>query len=266
MPARGSPVALFGLGSVGSQVATTLASSGCGFLRLIDGDLLLPVNLVRHAAPGFFEGRPKVAAMKVLLENRCPWVRCEAILESPWAVGRLREHVGDVDHEIDATGNGAFATHLAKVCSEQGKALVSLALYRGGRVARVRRQLSDDYPIGSRGDHWRYPVIPPGGEDEDVGLEVGCTAPVSNAPPGAVSAAALLAANTAVDVLADRHEGPDEVVEVLRPLAGAPFDKVGRVAQPDLPPAAYLTSEASTTILKRAALAYPNETGGSSWA
>ena len=55
----GKRVALFGLGSVGSQVATTLASSGCGFLRLIDGDLLLPVNLVRHAAPGFFEGRPQ---------------------------------------------------------------------------------------------------------------------------------------------------------------------------------------------------------------
>ena len=33
------------------------------------------------------------------------------------------------------------------------------------------------------------------------------------------------------------------------------------MAQPDLPPAAYLTSEASTTILKRPALAYPNETG-----
>ena len=258
----GKRVALFGLGSVGSQVTTTLASSGCGFLRLVDGDPLLPVNLVRHAAPGFFEGQSKAAAMKLLLENRCPWIDCEAFIESPWAVGRLREHVGDVDLVIDATGNGAFATHLAKVCSEEGKGLVSVALYRGGSVARVRRQLADDYPIGLRGSHWRYPVIPRGGEDEDVGLEVGCTAPVSNAPPGAVSAAALLAADTAIDVLADRHEGPDEVVEVLRPLAEPPFDKVGRVAQPGFPPGAYLTSEARTTILKRAALAYPNETGG----
>lgn len=258
----GTRVALFGLGSVGSQLANTLASSGCGFLRLVDGDILLPVNLVRHAAPGPFEGQPKVTAMRMLLENRCPWVRCEEILESPWSVEGLREHVSDVDLVVEATGNGAFAIHLAKVCSEQESALVSVALFRGGRVARVRRQLPDDYPIASRGDHWRYPVIPRGIEDESAGLEVGCTAPVTNAPPRAVSAAALLAADAVIDVLTERCEGEDEVVEVLRPLVESPFDKVGRVPRPDSPPAAYLSSEAQTAILDQAALAYPNETGG----
>ena len=53
-----------------------------------------------------------------------------------------------------------------------------------------------------------------------------------------------------------------EVVEVLRPLVESPFDKVGRVPLPDSPPAAYLSSEARTAIVKQAALAYPNETGG----
>ncbi len=258
----GKRVALFGLGSVGSQVANTLASSGCGFLRLVDGDILLPVNVVRHAAPGSFEGQPKVTAMRALLEDRCPWVRCGEILKSPWSVDQLREHIGDVDLVVDATGDGAFAIHLAKVCLEQERALVSVALFRGGRVARVRRQLPSDYPLASRGDHWRYPVIPRGVEDEDVGLEVGCTAPVSNAPPSAVSAAALLAADTVIDVLTERCEGADEVVEVLRPLVESPFDKVGRVPLPDSPPTAYLSSEARTVVVKQAALAYPNETGG----
>ncbi len=258
----GKRVALFGLGSVGSQLANTLASSGCGFLRLVDGDTLLPVNLVRHAAPGLFEGQPKVTAMRMLLENRCPWVRCEEVLESIWSVEGLREYVSDVDLVVDATGNGAFAIHLASVCSEQERALVSVALFRGGSVARVRRQLPSDCPIASRGDHWRYPVIPRGDEDEDAGLEVGCTAPVSNAPPRAVSAAALLAADAVIDVLTERCEGEDEVVEVLRPLVESPFDEVGRIPRPDLPPAAYLSSQAKTAILNHAALAYPNETGG----
>ena len=258
----GKRVALFGLGSVGSHAATILASSGCGFHRLIDGDILLPVNLVRHAAPGVFEGQFKVAAMKLLLESRCPWIDCEALIESPWSIGRLREHIADADLVVDATGDGAFATHLAKVCAAQEKALVSVALYRGGRVARVRRQLPGEYPLGSRDDHWRYPAIPRGAEDEDVGLEIGCTAPVSNAPPAAASAAAILAANTAIDVLTDRCEGPDEIVEVLQPLPQAPFDTVGPIALPDMPLAAYLTGGARAAIVEQAALAYPNETGG----
>lgn len=255
-------ITIFGLGSVGSHLASNLANSGCRFLTMIDGDTLLPANVVRHAAPSFFEGYPKVAAMKELLENRCPWTHCEALVETPWSIPRLREHLNGANLAIDATGDGAFTQHLAKVCTDLSMPLVSVALYRGGAVARVRRQAQADHPIALRGDHWRYPVIPRDVDDDSVGLEVGCTAPINNAPPIAVVAAARLAAHAAMDLLTGRLEEPDEAIEVLRPLPEVPFDNVGRVRQDQFPPCAYLTSEARAEILKKAAAAFPNETGG----
>ena len=259
---RSKRVALLGVGSIGSQVAVTVASSGGGFLRLIDADILLPANVVRHAAPAALVGHPKAWVTGGLLKDRCPWMDSEVVLESPWSVPRLRELIGDVDLVIDATGNNAFAIHLAKVCAAQEKALVSVALYRGGRVARVRRQLQHDYPIGSRHTHWRYPTIPAAVEGEDVGLEVGCTSPVTNAPPNAAAAAAVRAADIAIDVLTGRVEGPDELVEVLRALDEPPFDRVGPVAQRHVSPDVYLTSNAEAAIRTYSGAAYPNETGG----
>ena len=75
---------------------------------------------------------------------------------------------------------------LAMVAGEMGKPLVSGALYRGGSVARVQRQVLDGgyshQPQGGRGS--RYPVIPAGGWARRVrNSRPGVLGPRSTTPP-----------------------------------------------------------------------------------
>ena len=111
-----------------------------------------------------------------------------------------------------------------------GKPLISGALYRGGFVGRVQREArADDAPIELRADSPHYLVIPPGDDAEDLATpDVGCSAPVNNAPPSAVRACSSLIAHAVIDVLTGRFELDDEVVDVYRALPGtAPFGRIG---------------------------------------
>ncbi len=54
----------------------------------------------------------------------------------------------------------------------------------------------------------------------------------SNAPPASVLACASLIAQATIDVLMERFEFEDEVIDVYRPLPETPFDRVGRYRRP----------------------------------
>ena len=78
-----------------------------------------------------------------------------------------------------------------------------------------------------------FPAIPPGdGEETEGFLELGCTAPVHNAPPTAVLRAAADAALLAVELLTGRDIGAQDVVTVLHPIDAAPFDTRGSFGFP----------------------------------
>lgn len=138
------------------------------------------------------------------------------------------------DLAVDTTGAAPVAEMLSRIAERTRVALVSAALYRGGAIGRVRRQLpGSDTGIYLRGEDARYPIIPSGSDDEggDGGrlLEPGCSAPVNNAPPSAVAAISAPAAQVAIDALTGRLRHPDEVIDVYEPLEGQPFHRVGRV-------------------------------------
>ena len=61
-PSRVS-IAAVGVGALGSQVVSNLVRSGFGQWALIDGDVLLPHNLARHALNGLYLGLPKALAL-----------------------------------------------------------------------------------------------------------------------------------------------------------------------------------------------------------
>ena len=95
-----------------------------------------------------------------------------------------------------------------------------------------RQVLPVDTPIHLREDSPRYPVIPAGIESEDFASpQLGCSAPVNNAPPSAVAACSSLIAQAAIDVLTGRFEFAAEVIDVYQPIPDPPFDRVGRVYQ-----------------------------------
>ena len=222
---------LFGAGALGGYVGTSLAESGLGRLDVVDGEVLLPENVVRHVAGHDEVGNPKVQAVHHVIEKHAPWTEVAEVPEAPVTPARIRELIADSDIVVDATGNDAFVPALAMVAGEMGKPLVSGALYRGGSVARVQRQVLDgDTPINLRYDGPRYPVIPAGdGQGEFATPALGCSAPVNNAPPASVMGCAALITQVVIDALTHRLELGDEVIDVYRPLAQAPFDRVGRV-------------------------------------
>ena len=224
---------LFGAGALGGHTATLLAESGLGSLKLVDPDMLLPGNVVRHVAGHEQVGAAKVKAVQAVIAGHAPWTEVTCLLEGTGVPSAIREHIDDADIVIDATGNEALLGSLAMVAVEMDKPLVSGALYRGGFVGRVQRQaLPADTPIHLREDSPRYPVIPAGIESEELAFsQLGCSAPVNNAPPSAVAACSSLIAQAAIDILTGRFEFADEVIDVYRAIPEPPFSEIGRVGR-----------------------------------
>lgn len=224
----GKRVIFFGLGAIGSHAALRLAEVGVGRLILVDNARLRPGDIVRHAAGAWAVGDDKVGAVRFLVHMRAPWTNVVAIEESLWDPDKIAVLLEAADLVVDTTGLASFANLLSTMCAERSLPLLSAALYRGGAIARVRRQaLPSDTPISDRREDDRYPTIPPG--DEPRVFEPGCSSPVNNASPIAVAATAALTADIAVDHLVGRNLYPDEVIDVYRPLEDAPFNRLGRV-------------------------------------
>ena len=222
----------FGAGALGGHTATTLAQSGLGHLDIVDGDVLLPENVVRHVAGHDQVGKLKVQAVHHVIKKHAPWTQVGEFPTVAVTPNQIRELISTSDIVIDTTGNDSFVPALAMVAHELGKPLVSGALYRGGNVARVQRQcLAEDTPIHLRQQGYQYPIIPAGdGHDDFATPALGCSAPVNNAPPMSVVACASLIVQVAIDALTGRFEFRDEVIDVYRAISEAPFDQVGRVA------------------------------------
>ena len=222
---------LFGAGALGGHTAMLLAESGLGSLKIVDPDVLLPGNVVRHVAGRRQVGAAKVKAVQAVIADHAPWTEVTCFQEGPKTPSAIRDRVEDADIVIDATGNEALLGSLAMMAKEMDKPLVSGALYRGGSISRVQRQvLPADTPIHLRLDSQRYPVIPAGSEGEDFASpQLGCSAPVNNAPPSAVVACASLMAQAAIDVLTGRFEFTDEVIDVYQPIPEPPFHHIGKI-------------------------------------
>jgi molybdopterin/thiamine biosynthesis adenylyltransferase len=77
-------VAIIGLGSGGSLIALHLAKSGVGNLTLIDGDVIMDHNIVRHICSLKDVGRYKTLAVKDYILDRVPIINITTI-EKPFS-------------------------------------------------------------------------------------------------------------------------------------------------------------------------------------
>jgi hypothetical protein len=109
--------------------------------------------------------------------------------------------------------------------------LLTVSLYHGGSLLRIRRQAESDTSFAARANDPNYLRLPPDQSDVPVMVEVGCTAHINNAAPWATQRAAADATAAAIDQLTGRRALPDEQITVLRPLTQRPYDKVGPVSQ-----------------------------------
>jgi molybdopterin/thiamine biosynthesis adenylyltransferase len=212
-----------GVGAIGSHTASQIAQAGFGSIALADSDRMRPGNNVRHLVPAS-PGALKAQATAREINQRVPWVRVDPLLAASWSPEELRARSSRFDIVIEATGSLAFAEFAAIISAETGTPYVTGALFREGKIMRIRRQVPEvDSPIATRfGDG--YPLIPPG---EELTVEVGCDAPVNNASPVSVIAAATKLSQVAIDAATGRLDQPEEHLEVLTPLDEAPFDRIG---------------------------------------
>jgi hypothetical protein len=226
---RPKSACVLGQGAIGSNLTLLLARSGLGNITIADGQILRPGNLVRHAVDKYSVGYAKVIGVSVTGKSAAPWTTFRPVSESSWDPNAIGGLAAGTDLVIDAVGESSYTEQLSRRLADGTIPMLSVALFRGGAVARVRVQAPGGTPLYLREDSRTSPVIPPGPLETALAWETGCASPVNNAPPAAVASAAALAARVAVDVLTGREVGDFDAIEVYQPLEFAPFDRVGYV-------------------------------------
>jgi hypothetical protein len=210
-------VAIVGCGSMGSKVAASLTRAGVGRLVLVDGDLLLPGNLVRNDLDWRSVGLHKPEALAKRIRDIRPSAKVTTrriILggqESAGATDAALVEVGKCDLIVDATANPQVFNLCAAIARDERKPLVWGEVFAGGiggLVARVRPDI-EPVPHAARrqilewcADRGREP---PKGKPADYGLTTGEGSAPLVADDADVSVISGHVARLAVDVLVELH-------------------------------------------------------------
>lgn len=151
-------VAIVGCGSVGSNVAISLARAGVKRFELIDADLFYPGNVVRNELDLRAVGANKAKAVKreIIAVRPDADVTARNIAlggqESSNSTGNVLREMGKCDLIIDATADSIVFNLCALVSRNEKKPMAWAQVYSGGVggiIARVRPDL-DPPPILAR--------------------------------------------------------------------------------------------------------------------
>lgn len=249
-------VGIVGLGSIGSQVAQSLADIGIGRLSLIDPDRLLWHNLIRHRLGPESIGRHKVDALKASLETKSRFYSAEARSEIQAfrldVVNDFREFI-KIFHDLDVVVCCADGIRARRVVSHAAKllkkhAILACVLADGsvGEVIRIRPGRTFGCLLCQRSA-----LALRGGIDAEADQELsyggGTTHKAMSAVPTDLNLVADVAAKmTLATVLESFHGAPgqrlpgEQAVIALRstPTFAEPFNaqRAGGVVWHDMPP------------------------------
>lgn len=138
-------VGLVGCGSAGSKIATSLARTGVGNFLLVDDDVMLPENLVRHDLDWEAVGDHKAEGLKRRIEMIAPAAKCTvrrqqlAGQESSGSIDGVLALLQNCDLIIDATANPRVFNLLGSVVAAAKKPLLWLEIYGGGFGGMIAR-------------------------------------------------------------------------------------------------------------------------------
>lgn len=122
-------ILLIGAGSLGSAVAELLVRGGASKLTIVDGDRILPGNLVRHSLAMTDVGRSKAESLADWLNGLSPHARVAHVAKSfPPTNGKA---VGGAEIVLDFTGDDDVLADLARFpwAGERWFASASLGLH-----------------------------------------------------------------------------------------------------------------------------------------
>ncbi|MYS52602.1 ThiF family adenylyltransferase [Streptomyces sp. SID6013] len=201
---RESKVAVVGVGALGSFIADMLVRSGVRHLTLIDDDVIMPGNLVRHLVGPDAVGLPKAEAVKrhLVRHNEAPAAGIDtlnsALTSGADAVDHLRNH----DLVVNATADFATTALLHVSAVTLGTRVLSAALQNDGRTYRI-----DVLPPIDAAAPLPPSTIRADTEAPQL-FEAGCGSPISPTPPHAVIEAAAATVRHAVGLLVNRPLHP----------------------------------------------------------
>jgi ThiF family len=136
--AKDKKVAIIGAGSVGSKLAESLLRSGICRFTLVDGDVLLPANLERHALDWRDVSFRKVNGLKRRLLHITPGAEIDVVDANLNWQRSARTHAWQVesiagcDVIVDATGDVATALFLGAIADVNDRPFVSVEVFEGG--------------------------------------------------------------------------------------------------------------------------------------
>jgi hypothetical protein len=150
-------VAIIGVGSVGSKIAESLVRAGVRNIALVDGDVLLPGNLERHALDWREIGIRKVSGVERRLRNIAPGASVITVAVNLNWQRSARTHAQQIDVIagcdviVDATGDDATALFLGAIANANRRSFVSAQVFEGGiggLIARCNPERDPPFAIG----------------------------------------------------------------------------------------------------------------------
>lgn len=192
-----SQLAIVGVGALGSFIADAAVRSGFRHLTLVDADVVMPGNLVRHLVGPEAIGRSKAQAVKSHLVARSE-IHPDSInlIETALSTGAeavdlLNEH----DLVINATADFATTALLHVAAESIGTRILSAALQNTGATYRI-----DVLPPLDGATPQPSSTIAARSPSAEV-FEAGCGSPISPTPPVAVIEAAAATVRHAIGLI-----------------------------------------------------------------
>jgi hypothetical protein len=130
--------AIVGCGSLGSKIAVSLARSGVGQFLLIDDDILLPDNLIRHDLDWREVGTHKADSVAARIQFVHPSAVCDIRKhrlggqEASGSIETLIESLAGCDLLIDATADPSVFNYLCAAVAVGKKPLLWAEVFGGG--------------------------------------------------------------------------------------------------------------------------------------
>lgn len=203
-------VAIVGCGSLGSKLAVILARAGVGNYLLVDADIMLPENLVRHDLDWRDVGTHKAAAVARRIQLVNVRAQCQTRQhliggqEASGSIETLITSLAECDLIIDATADGRAFGYLCAAASTGRKPVLWAEVFGGGfggLIARHRPLLEPDPASMRRAiENWcsQQGVEPP---PRAINYETREAGPPMIADDSDVSVIASHAARLAIDTL-----------------------------------------------------------------
>ena len=194
-----------------AQVGTLLVRAGIRRLTLIDGDIIMPGNLVRHLVGPEMVGLPKVTAVKRHLVSRHEVAAenveelDEAVLSGDVAMELLTSH----DLVVNTSADFATTALLHVAARSAQKRIISASIQNDGATYRVDLLPplggADALPDSSLVTDQQPPAV----------FEAGCGSPISPTPPHVAVEAASATVRHVIGLLIERPVHPSGEVRNL---------------------------------------------------